>query len=294
MQERDWDRLIDELNEGECTPFIGAGACSPTLPTAAMLCSEWADRYSYPFEEIADLPRVMEYAAIAEGDHVTVKKRLCRALTEKDSPDFTDHAEPHGLLAKLPLSVYLTTNYDDFMILALEREGKRPRPAICPWYERAPLSGVEDLVPRADEPIVYYLHGRCRHNKEDSASSIVVTESDYLEFLVNLALDRAADNKRVIPTPVLPSFTVRPLLFIGYSMRDLTFRVIFEGLRRAVPRVQRRQHVSVQLPLFKGDRAARDRATSYLTTYFGRLDISVYWGTAQDFCTELRGRLGWT
>ncbi len=258
-----------------------------------MLCGEWAERYSYPFEEVTDLPRVMEYAAIAEGDHVTIKKRLCRALTEKDPPDFAHKAEPHALLAKLPLPVYLTTNYDDFMILALEREGKRPHTAICPWYENAPPSGIDDLTPHALEPVVYYLHGRCRNNNEDSANSIVVTESDYLEFLVNLALDRAADNKTVIPTPVLPSFTVRPLLFIGYSMRDLTFRVIFEGLRRAVPRVQRRQHVSVQLPLFKGDRAARDSATRYLTTYFGRLDISVYWGTAQDFCTELRGRLGW-
>lgn len=291
MQERDWDRLIEELTGGECTPFIGAGACVPTLPTAPELCDEWSRRYDYPFAEVADLPRVMEYAAIAEGEHVVIKRRLCKMLTKKDPPDFTDNTEPHALLAELPLPVYLTTNYDDFMVRALERAGKRPYAAICPWYKNAPPSGIEGSVLCPDKPIVYYLHGRCVHKSEKTPNSLVLTESDYLEFLVNLALDRAADNKQVIPTPILPSFTERPLLFVGYSLRDLSFRVIFEGLRNAVPRVQRRQHVSVQLPLASNGDVANDRATEYLIRYFRTLDICVYWGSAQEFCTELRRRL---
>lgn len=293
MQERDWDRLIEELMLGECTPFIGAGACVPALPTAGELCHEWSQRYDYPFEEVADLPRIMEYAAIAEGEHVIVKSRLCRMLAERNPPNFTDSAEPHALLAEFPIPVYLTTNYDDFMVRALERRGKRPHVALCPWYKNAPASGIESSILRADEPIVYHLHGRCIHRAERKPNSLVLTESDYLEFLVNLALDRAADNQRVIPTPILPSFTERPLLFIGYSLRDLTFRVIFEGLRSAVPRVQKRQHVSVQLPMVNSDGGANDRATEYLVRYFRTLDIRVYWGSAQEFCAELRRRLPW-
>ncbi|MGH3693654.1 MAG: SIR2 family NAD-dependent protein deacylase [Pseudonocardiaceae bacterium] len=291
VEERDWDRLIEELGDGECTPFIGAGACVPTLPTTAALCEKWSKKYDYPFKEVADLPRIMEYAAIAEGEHVTIKRRLCNEFMKQRPPDFTIDTEPHALLAKFPLPVYLTTNYDDFMVRALEHAGKRPYAATCPWYKGAPPSGLKDSVLSADTPIVYHLHGRCMQNSRRTSESLVLTESDYLEFLVNLGSDRAADGKNFIPTPILPSFTERPLLFIGYSLRDLTFRVIFEGLRNAVPRVQRRQHVSVQLPLVNKGGVADDRVKDYLVKYFRTLDICVYWGSAEEFCTELRRRL---
>ena len=35
------------------------------------------------------------------------------------SPDFRAPSEPHAVLADLPLPIYMTTNYDDFMVKAL-------------------------------------------------------------------------------------------------------------------------------------------------------------------------------
>jgi hypothetical protein len=291
VDERDWSRLVDQLKAGDCTPFLGAGACHGTLPTSHELSQSWAADYGYPFADRHDLPRVMQYAAISVRDHVTVKQHVARELTGRSYPNFTNSVEPHALLATFPLPVYLTTNYDDFMVSALRLAGKRPHAAVCPWYEQAPtdarLTSDRDFVPHADEPIVYHLHGSWQDPR-----SLVLTEEDYLEFLINLAMDYASDDQRLIPTSILSSFTTRPLLFIGYSLQDWTFRVIFHGLRRTVAGVQQRRHVSVQLPHpASAEPKVRERAEEYLTAYFGKWNISVFWGTAQDFCVELCSRL---
>lgn len=292
VDDRDWSRLVDQLQAGDCTPFLGAGACHGTLPSGHELSQIWATDYGYPFVDHHDLPRVMQYAAISMRDHVTVKQQVARTLTGMSCPDFTNGAEPHGLLASFPLPVYLTTNYDDFMVSALRLAGKRPLAAVCPWYDQAPrdarLATDDEFVPHAGEPIVYHLHGSWQEPR-----SLVLTEEDYLEFLINLAMDHASDGQRLIPTSILPSLTARPLLFVGYSLQDWTFRVIFHGLRRTVAGVQQRRHVSVQLPPpATADPNVRERAEQYLNAYFEKWNISIFWGTAQDFCIELRNRLG--
>ncbi len=101
------------------------------------------------------------------------------------------------------------------------------------------------------------------------------------------------DDQRVVPLQVLPALTRRPLLFVGYSLRDWSFRMLFHGLVLAVADVQRRRHVSVQLspPEDEIKTNEQHRAEEYLTDYFDHLNISVFWGSADDFCTELAWRL---
>lgn len=293
--ERDWDRLVEQITNGDCTPFFGAGACSGVLPTGDDLCRTWADHYQYPFDNRSALHEVMQYASIVEEDPVTVKQRVARELAELGEPDYMDPTEPHALLAGYPIKVYLTTNYDDFMSRALQRAGKRPVTAVCPWYSGADVDPDTTLPrnyqPAHDEPLVYHLHGSFR-----SSSSLVLAERDYVEFLVNLAKDLGEDAKRVVPLQILPALTRHPLLFIGYSLQDWSFRMLFHGFVDAVADVQRRRHVSVQLaPDADGDTlddATQRRAENYLNRYFAKMNISVYWGSANDFCAELGQRLG--
>lgn len=294
MDEVDWARLVDQVGDGECTPFLGAGACHGTLPTGTELSQMWAADHEYPLEDSHDLPRVMQYAAIRTRDAVSVKRRLARAMADKDPPDFTDPAEPHGLLARLPLPVYLTTNYDDFMVRALRHARKEPSSAICRWDRDAVapddvFATDQGFNPRPEEPLVYHLHGSFQEPR-----SLVLTEEDYLEFLVNLALDKANNERRLIPASIFRALTTPPLLFIGYSLQDWTFRVLFHGLLRMISDVHRRRHVSVQLAPVPEDKdpEAYRRAKEYLTAYFDRRNISLYWGTARDFCAELSSRLG--
>ena len=289
---RDWDRLVDQIRRGDCTPFLGAGACCPTLPTGGDLSQTWASQYQYPFGDDTNLHEVMQYASIIEEDPVTVKQHVVRELVRYGEPDFTDPTEPHALLARHPIKVFLTTNYDDFMTRALEREGKQPVTAVCPWYFGAdtdPHTKIDrDYEPRAEKPLIYHLHGSFRYD-----ASLVLAEQDYVEFLVNLARDLGRDDRRVVPVQILPALTRHPLLFIGYSLRDWTFRMLFHGFVDAVAGVQRRRHVSVQLaPNPDPTDEAGARAEEFLVRYFTKLNISVFWGDAGEFCLELSRRLG--
>jgi SIR2-like domain len=292
-REREWDRLVEQIANGDCTPFLGAGASSGTLPTASQLSVKWADEYRYPFDDRTDLAKVMQYVSIVEKDPVTVKQRVSEQLQAYGSPAFEHPGEPHGLLASLPMSTYLTTNYDGFMSQALRRADRDPMTVVCPWYRGGvddPGTDVpRDFEPTVDQPLVYHLHGSFRY-----PASLVLAEQDYVEFLVNLQMDRGMDDQRVVPISVLPALTRRPLLFIGYSLRDWSFRMLFHGLVQTVVGPQQRRHVSLQLPPFPGpdDLDLRQRAERYLNRYYERLNISVIWGTADEFCTELRRRLG--
>lgn len=294
MDEADWDRLINQLSRGDCTPFLGSGACHGTLPAAAELSSHWAGRYSYPFPDHYDLARVMQYISISGRDPVFVKELLCEDFSSKGPPSFTHASEPHALLASFPVRVFITTNYDDFLTKALRQAGKSPMRVICPWYlPTGSISKFFAKVPATQpaplEPLVFHLHGNL-----ETPKSLVLTEGDYLEFLVNIAISRTGEATQLIPSVVLGAMTDYPLLFIGYSLQDWTFRVLFHGLLRAQSEVLRRRSVSVQLlpPVDSSIAEAEQRAREYITRYLEGWSISIFWGTAAEFCTELRSRIG--
>ena len=207
-------------------------------------------------------------------------------------PDFSAAAQPHALLARYPISVYLTTNYDNYTTLALQQLGKAPVTKICPWYLGADRDEITKIPrgfkPSSDEPLVYHLHGSF-----EQPASLVLTEEDYLEFLITLTQHHGVRSQSVIPPQVVLAMARQPLLFVGYSLRDWSFRTLFRGLRRTVAEVHRRRHVSIQLaPLSRRhDDEVRSRAEDYLRSYYDKLNISVYWGSAREFCEELDRRL---
>jgi hypothetical protein len=288
LTEADWERLLDQLQHGECTPFLGAGASAGRLPTGRALATDWARTHDYPFKDDDDLTRVFQYVVSKRGDAVYEKVRLARQHFQAlEPPDFGQADEPHAVLARFPIPVYLTTNYDTFMTQALIHRGKRPHQAICPWYAGA----TQDLVfdseagydPKPESPIVYHLHGNSSEPR-----SLVISEDDYLDFLVGIS-----GRQRILPPVIEEALGSRPLLFIGYSLQDWTFRVVFRGLLAAVPPHQQRRHMSVQLLPDRRDDTEETRAAaqSYLADYFDNMRISIYWGTAHEFCAELTARL---
>jgi hypothetical protein len=167
--------------------------------------------------------------------------------------------------------------------------------AVCPWaLEDHPEArhGDEpfDLIGDAVRPLVYHLHGSWERPR-----SLVLTQRDYLEFLANVVAAKGNDDDhRMIPPQILTALATRPLLFIGYSLQDWTFLVLFHGLLRNIPLINRRRHVSVQLPPPVNDGPdARTLAMRFLTHHLDGWNISIYWGTAAQFCAEIRTRMGW-
>ena len=283
LDQRDWTILLKAIELGKCTPFLGAGACYGSIPLGSALAEELATRHRYPLEDRHDLARVAQFVA-TEFNPAFPKDELMQRLQHLKAPNFDAADEPHGLLAELPLPVYMTTNYDDFMFRALQARRKDPKRELCRWnrlLQTEPSLFTQGFEPTIDSPVVFHLHG-C----SDRSESMVVTEDDYLDFLINVWRDR------LIPPRIERALTGASLLFLGYSLADWDFRVLFRSLVSYMERSLQRSHISVQLVPVDDTASAeqRLRVRDYLDRYFANLSIRVYWGTCRQFIQELRGR----
>lgn len=280
LEEKDWDTLIKRINDGKCTAFLGAGACHPILPLGKDLAEKWAKEYDYPLEDCGNLSRVAQFMAVDHRDPMFPKDEIAREFKNYTAPDFNEPDEPHGILADLPISIYITTNYDDFMMQALKSRNKDPKLELCLWnkYIKDQPSIFEskpDFVPNPANPVVFHLHGY-----REVPESLVLTEDDLLDFVVNISRDQD-----VLPPIIKKAIAGTSLLFIGYRLADWNFRAIFRGIVNSMEKVLRRLSVSVQFP-----RPKKKLALEYLTEYFKTTDVLVYWGKAREFARDLRER----
>ena len=186
------------------------------------------------------------------------------------------------MLADLPFPVVITTNYDDFMLQAFKWKLKDARREICRWQDV--LDHVDSIfekdpgyTPTPANPLVFHLHGAM-----DIPESMVLTEDDYLSFLV-----RMAAKSELLPDVVQRVFAATTFLFIGYRLGDWNFRVIFQALRAR----QQFSSVIVLKPLDEkeGNRAAQQ---AYFEKYFGAIEMKIFWGTAREFGARTRIQSG--
>jgi hypothetical protein len=194
--------------------------------------------------------------------------------------DAREPGDAYRVLAGLPLPLYVTTDVDDLMVRALQELKKSPKAEICPWTGRLRLDpdvgGVSrdpSFDPTPGEPLVYYLHGHIR-----VPESIVLTDDDYFDFLVAVTRD-----ERLLPPQIRAAVATTSLLFVGFNLTDLAYRVVNRGLVMTGEPALRRVSLIVQS-------VADAPASSYLEAYFGRIGMRVYWGSPDEFADELARR----
>ncbi len=288
IRDEDWDLLLDRIKNGQCTPFIGAGASYGTLPLGSEIAKRWADENKYPFKSSnTDLARVSQFLAIVK-DGLYPKEKIVEEFKQKQHPDFSDPENPHALLADFPLPIYVTTNYDSFLSDALIDRNRNPKLEICRWNQaiknkiKKSIFDDRHYVPSKENPVVYHLHGHL-----DYLESLVLTEDDYLDFLINIS-----GNARIIPNAIQEAFATSSLLFIGYKLADVNFRVLLRSIGGRFGNNQKRSGISVQLVSLEEiiSEKQKEKAQEYLNQYFQELKLKVFWGTAADFTKELRKR----
>jgi hypothetical protein len=280
----------------KCTPFIGAGSSAGWLPLATEIADTWAQRYGYPLNDPGNLARVAQFLAIVNADELSPKSILSEDLKEElrhkkipnfSLPQFTNTA--YALLAHLNLPIYITTNYDHFMEDALKQHGKEPVSEFCRWNNFAKVAGIgsvfdkpEKYRPTAARPLVYHLHGDL-----DIPQSMVLTESDYVDFIVN-----SNTQSDVLPNLIRQVLATTSLLFIGYSLLDMNFRIIFRGIMNFLGSQFLLPNIAVMLPLHDiQDNNKRELAQQYLKDYTKKMfKVDVYWGDASTFSEDLRKR----
>src|SRR5262249_55650340 len=122
--------------------------------------------------------------------------------------------------------------------------------------------------------LVFHLFGYT-----DVPSSLVLTEYDYLKFLVNISRQQA-----LVPSLISGAIAEGSLLFIGYQFNDWDFRILIHTIANFLERNLGKAQISVVTP----DR--QQEAAIYLKLYFPSRNLRVFWGTCPEFLTELRNR----
>ncbi len=308
-----WVTLLDSIAEGDCTPLLGPGVTQGLLPSRAELARSLARKYEYPLADGDRLPRVAQF--VGTLDPTSLRRDVLRALARgfcawhgrSATPEDRrrplaevirsaawskrireqSEAEIHHQLADLGLPLYLTTNVDNFMTLALEAKGRRPRRQTLAWRDpdgRTPSGGRIDPESPAgrEEPVVLHLFG-----SDDDPRSLVLTEDDHLDFLCRIA----RDHEYLLPASVSAALARTTLLFLGYDLRELDLKIILRGLLAHLDATGwDRLRVAVQIDAPGAGPADGDDVKHYLERYFGKIEVGVYWGSAQQFVTELHAR----
>lgn len=294
LDDSDWNTIVSRIRTGRCTPFVGAGLSAHRVPAGAALARALADDYRYPFPDRENLARVAQYGAVEKNDGQAVKEavseRFFDATRDVTPASFSAPDDPHRILAELPFERYLTTNYDRFIEMALVAASASYESDVCPWNQLT-RNGLERWRQRhampsgatasSRQPLVYHLHGEL-----NLPESMVLTDDDYLDFLAEIVLDPAC-----IRPEVSSAFAESSVLFLGYSLTDVTFRVIFRIALQQLKLNQQRAHFAVQLPPRGSSEEEAVAIKQYLEKYLGRdMKVRFYWGTAQQFMADLRDR----
>ncbi|MEO3872822.1 FxSxx-COOH system tetratricopeptide repeat protein [Nonomuraea sp. B12E4] len=273
MDGDDWERLINQVTTGDCTPIVGANVSRRKTARVRALSWEWADRLGYPFPDAWNFESVLNYA-VTLPDRTALAEELMAALRrEWEEPEEEDD-DPYEFLAKIPATSYLTTCYHDQLTRALLQAGREPIVKVPPW--RPELANAEPAVaPTPERPLVCHLAG-----SYEVPDSLVLSEGDRVKCLRVEYRKWSAD--------ILGALVTYPYLVLGYNPRSSSYGMLMYLL--AGVSIPRRNTIALHDPDPGG---MEEAARMYHLARISRLDLraAVYWGDARDFIRELSRRL---
>jgi len=310
-----WNAILVSAQSKQLTPVLGAGMYEPILGPWRDWAAYMADKYGFPLSAFyrEALPQVAQYMLITQDLNTlfsvsidyfrkAVQSRFSEGMSKElkaDDADLqalmtfareellkTDPNEQHQVLAKLKLPIYITTNADNLMEDALVAAGVDPKMEICPWSDRFYAPSVFETGgynPTPQQPLVYHLFGHL-----SVPDSMVLTEDDYFDFLRGIT-----SNKDLIPPRVRSALTNASTMFLGFQLDDWPFRIFFHSMMNpeTLRMRARYSHIGVQVELDETRNISPKRARKYLEKYFGGSEVTIFWGSSNDFLTELNRRL---
>lgn len=289
------------------------------LTAYQQLTREWADTIQYPLPDDSNLARVAQYFQVHKRNDIGLAKReylnflkaylldpnsspavapqrlektFSDIVSELGYPIFPDGMQdPLRQLAKLPLPIYITTSYFNFLERALLLEDKKPRTQVCSWSggkakgEHLPNPNFE---PNALEPVVYHLFGL-----ENYPTTLVLSEDDYMNWQISVAEELSQQ----ITNTTSPGIPLRlrealaekesQLMILGYNLQDWEFRVLFRFIWRFRKDEDLRRSTVIQLKPRPKNTEYEQNALGYLKQYFDIKRSNVKWTTADAYIHKL-------
>lgn len=310
-----WPAIVRSIVRGQATPVIGATLAEQTLGPPSALALRWAERYHFPLApyERDQLHAVAQYLAVNQAPSFPREElidEVCHALIDRFAADLpADTAigdvydllaavsaiertrnprDPYAVLAAQPCPIYVTTAFHSLLSEALRAAGKDPVVEFCRWtpeLERIPMIYDDEphYLPSVARPLVFHLFGIL-----GEPDSLVLAEDDYFAFLHRVA--RVPD---LIPLAVREALTDTALLLLGFRIDSWDFRVLYRSLLQQEGRARRGKYASIagQVAPDEDYFLLPDLARRYFERYFDTNDISIFWGSVDDFITALVAQL---
>ena len=338
-----WEGLLTAIVNGRCTPILGPALLERFVGTRAELAVRLARHFERPVPRGDPdlLALVTQQLALAKTPEV-LRRRLLMLIAEMVAERFRGAAppellaalptdvrpaallarlraildfavtregpsEPHNLIARLELPIFVTTNPDDILGRAITRErpGVAPVTEIHRWREDhrrgedpdapPPIPSIwdteRDYRPSVERPLVFHFFGSAEYQ-----SSLALTQDDYVDTLVAASASRADD--ATVHRSVRAALTSRTLLFLGFQLHDWSFRALFRFIMNQQGRelLRDRVHAAVQVDPeesgFDDPDTAAHYVKHYLSAALGAERVGIFWGTVGDFMAELYRQRG--
>ncbi len=226
-RERDWDLLLDEIEEGDVVPIIGQDVLSQkrdghTTDANVDFAQHLAEGLGLTLSDEGQ-PSVSGVASafVEQGGRISEVYETMEWLVRRAAKE--PYPTSLGELAEItPFRLFVTTNFDHWMEQALTEAG---RSAVSLAYE--PSEQGSDLpkdFEHRKEAFVYHLLGR------PGVGSFAVTEEDILEFMHRLLSPASARR----PDQLFDILEKSHLLFLGCRFPDWLTR-FFLRMARGVP-----------------------------------------------------------
>lgn len=194
------DRFVEDysnaLKQGTAAIFAGAGlSVSAGFVDWQGLLKPLADELNLCVErERHDLVKVAQYHV----NHHNNRNDLAQAILNEFSTRQARITENHRILARLPITVYWTTNYDGVIEQALRDAGK------IPDIKHHPDHLTQTLYER--DAVVYKMHGDYQHSTD-----AILAKEDYEKYHLT---------RGDFLTALAGDLLSKTLLFIGFSFSD--------------------------------------------------------------------------
>jgi Sir2- and TIR-associating SLOG family/SIR2-like domain len=195
--------------------MAGAGLSIPAgLVNWKGLMRSIAKEIGLDVEKETDLIAVAQYHLNERGGRQRINQTLVSEFSER-----AKISENHSILARLPIGVFWTTNYDNLIEGALRKSGKRVDIKITP-------ENLATTLPRRDV-VLYKMHGDI-----SDPTCAVVSKDDYESY----GFSRRG---QLFSTALRGDLVSKTFLFLGFSFSDPNVdyilgrvRVLLEGNRR--------------------------------------------------------------
>ena len=291
IDQLDWDAIVDSIRAGRCVPFLGAGVNVSAdgydgLPLGGAVARDLLRRLvgNTDGDDELEIVRV-ESAQLIKDSYPHLLRAGAHDLARVSLPIQVNNGTARlvdilasllpgdrqpspllDLLARLPVRLIVTTNYDCLMERALIArlrtslgltDGEAPPDSMQPIVVVQPTSGftrkqqaenrrvLSTALPASYRPreptepaVVYKIHG----SFSDRSRGLIVSEQDYIDFLAVVG----GHSKGGVPPQIAAAIQDSLLLFLGYGLEDWDFRTIYKILVEGLPKVDERMSFAIQ------------------------------------------------